>query len=185
MSFIVCARRVSYLCAPRRWRTIGREQARGQEVGRAATNTRCSRRCTAKEVARACHGRVLSSRRCVTTCNAEYWASCRRPRLQSYIVRIQELGDTHVHVHVHVHVAQVELGVVEASLSRSAGTYLRDFTGEVHRAEAKPEHSLKQSRIRLANIYIPVEQCSCVHICTQFSNWSCDATEQARPTFVV
>ena len=25
MSFIVCARRV-YLCAPRRWRTIGREQ---------------------------------------------------------------------------------------------------------------------------------------------------------------
>ena len=42
----------------------------------------------------------------------------------------QELGD--------IHVTQVELGVVEASLSRSAGTYLRDFTGEVHRAEAKP-----------------------------------------------
>ena len=93
MSFIVCARRV-----PVRAKAMAhdRTRARGQEVGRAATNTRCSRRCTTKEVGRACHGHVLSSRRCVTTCNAEYWASCRRPRLQSYIVRSQELGDIHV-----------------------------------------------------------------------------------------
>ena len=78
MSFIVCA-----LCVPARAKAMAhdRTRARGtQEVGRAATNTRCSRRCTTKEVGRACHGHVLSSRRCVTTCNAEYWASCRLPR---------------------------------------------------------------------------------------------------------
>ena len=81
MSFIVCA-----LCVPARAKAMAhdRTRARGQEVGRAATNTRCSRRCTTKEVGAACHGHVLSSH--VTTCNAEYWASCRRPRLQSYIV---------------------------------------------------------------------------------------------------
>ena len=56
MSFIVCA-----LCVPARAKAMAhdRTRARGtQEVGRAATNTRCSRRCTTK-VGAACHGHVV------------------------------------------------------------------------------------------------------------------------------
>ena len=56
-------------------------------------------------------------------------------------------------------------------LSRYAGTYLRESTQLKCTVEAVPEvwrtavSGAHQPRIRLANIYTPVEQCSYVYIC--------------------